>query len=412
MNEKVNLQDLVSLLAQKANLSKKEAEIFLKEYFAVITDGLLEDGFVKIKNLGNFKLTQVSERESIDVNQGTRVLIPAHYKVGYTPEAQFAQDINDPFSWLESVDLDQETDLENEDNQAKTESEPLPIIINTETKQQSEVQKPIVPEIEQAKTVDSEIVLEKKEIIIKEDRKGNEGNDDDYESLIKTIFWERYEKAEQPHNHRKKNKRVFLNWISIFLLIIILLGAYLYWKRDIYFPSQKTFISSIDDDFWNEYYTKKKDNDIVSLSDTVITKKNDSLFEEDVNIAKEIIVLTDTVKKMQIDPPVLNNENNNLPNTPIDNQKNRQEEINLSQGKGKTKIISSGDRLTSIALEEYGHKAFWVYIYEENKNRINDPNNLQVGTEIIIPPMSKYKINKNDMESLQRANNLADKYQN
>ncbi|MDR0427419.1 MAG: HU family DNA-binding protein, partial [Dysgonamonadaceae bacterium] len=107
MNEKVSLHDLISFLAEKAGISKKEAELFLKEYFGAISDELLQDGFVKIKGLGSFKLTQVDERESIDVNLGTRVIVPAHDKINYIPDVQLAREVNEPFSIFEPVELDE-----------------------------------------------------------------------------------------------------------------------------------------------------------------------------------------------------------------------------------------------------------------------------------------------------------------
>ena len=397
MNEKVNLQDLVSLLASKTDISKKEAEIFLKEYFSAITAGLLKDNSVKIKNLGSFKLTPVNNRESIDINQGTRVLIPAHYKVSYTPETRLAQDINHPFSWFEPVDLDEESISEDKTDEIIEEKpNPESVSVSREEKElHSETQKPIEAEIEQEKAPVPEKITEENKV----------ENDDDYESLLKTIFWERYERAAQPHNRRKKNKKLFFKWISIFLLIIIFTGTYFYLERDKYFSFREPFISSVDDDFWNEYYTQKKENDSDLLPDTLITQEIDSVPNKKLETSEKITVPEDSVKKVPITPIVSNNEN-----ASIKRQEKNQEEVQTPQKKGKTRTVISGDRLTLIALEEYGHKAFWVYIYEENKNRIKDPNNLQVGTEITIPPGSKYKINKNDMESLQKANNLADKY--
>jgi len=68
-----------------------------------------------------------------------------------------------------------------------------------------------------------------------------------------------------------------------------------------------------------------------------------------------------------------------------------------------------GERLTLIALREYGHKAFWVYLYEENKNIIDDPGLVPVGLEIVIPPASKYQIDKNNPESVNKAKAIAAK---
>ena len=65
--------------------------------------------------------------------------------------------------------------------------------------------------------------------------------------------------------------------------------------------------------------------------------------------------------------------------------------------------VQPGDRLTVFALKKYGHKAFWVYIYQENKSKIKDPNNLPVGITIVLPPAKKYEINARDTNSINKA---------
>lgn len=68
-----------------------------------------------------------------------------------------------------------------------------------------------------------------------------------------------------------------------------------------------------------------------------------------------------------------------------------------------TITIRPGDRLTSIALRYYGHKFFWVYIYEYNKEKIADPNNVPIGTSLRLPAAEKYGINANDRTSIENA---------
>ena len=65
--------------------------------------------------------------------------------------------------------------------------------------------------------------------------------------------------------------------------------------------------------------------------------------------------------------------------------------------------IASGDRLTLIALKYYGHKFFWVYIYEANKDVIRNPNNVPIGTVLKIPAPETYGIDAKDRASIARA---------
>lgn len=74
---------------------------------------------------------------------------------------------------------------------------------------------------------------------------------------------------------------------------------------------------------------------------------------------------------------------------------------------GKLYTVTSDSYLSNISRKYYGHYLFWVYIYIENKDKIKDPNNLPVGIQIVIPPASKYGIDRNDAESLSKAQRIA-----
>lgn len=59
--------------------------------------------------------------------------------------------------------------------------------------------------------------------------------------------------------------------------------------------------------------------------------------------------------------------------------------------------------LTTMSRQYYGDYRFWVYIYEENKDQITDPDRINPGTTVVIPRKEKYGIDQNDKESLARA---------
>jgi hypothetical protein len=44
-----------------------------------------------------------------------------------------------------------------------------------------------------------------------------------------------------------------------------------------------------------------------------------------------------------------------------------------------------------------------VYIYEENKSKIANPNNMRPGTVLVIPPAEKYGIDSKDKASVEKA---------
>ena len=65
--------------------------------------------------------------------------------------------------------------------------------------------------------------------------------------------------------------------------------------------------------------------------------------------------------------------------------------------------IKAGDRLASFAKQYYGHKFFWVYIYQYNQDIISDPNNIPIGTELRIPDPGLYGIDATDRSSIDKA---------
>lgn len=111
MDVKFNIQDLAELFARKNNISRKEADLFVRTFFDTISTYLLREKIVKIKGFGTFKLVEVSDRESVDVNTGRRILIEGHSKVSFTPDNSLRDQVNKPFCDFETVVLNEGTDI-------------------------------------------------------------------------------------------------------------------------------------------------------------------------------------------------------------------------------------------------------------------------------------------------------------
>ena len=108
---KLNIYDLCSVLVSKNGLEDKESHRFIKAMFDVIQEGLDEDKIVKVKGLGTFKIIEVDDRESINVNTGERVLIEGHSKLTFTPDSVMKEIVNKPFSQFETVILNEGVDF-------------------------------------------------------------------------------------------------------------------------------------------------------------------------------------------------------------------------------------------------------------------------------------------------------------
>ncbi len=125
MSEKITIQDIIELLAEKHSMTKKDAEIFVKGMFELIEEALATEKYVKVKGLGTFKLTEVESRESVNVNTGERIEIQGHTKISFTPDSCMKDLINKPFAHFETVILNENTRLEDTETEIEGEEEEI-----------------------------------------------------------------------------------------------------------------------------------------------------------------------------------------------------------------------------------------------------------------------------------------------
>ena len=100
---KIFLEDLAAELARRDDISQKQAKLFLKALVETVQKGIADDGLVKVKGLGTFRLVDIEARESVSVNTGQRVMIDSHQKLAFTPDTAMKELVNRPFSMFETV---------------------------------------------------------------------------------------------------------------------------------------------------------------------------------------------------------------------------------------------------------------------------------------------------------------------
>lgn len=153
---KIFMAELADMLAQKAGISKREAQQFLTDFVETIQDGVNNDKLVKIKGLGTFKVIDVDARESVNVNTGERVTIDSHQKLTFTPDAAMKELVNKPFSQFETVVLNDGVEFDDEpevEEPTIAEETPEPIL---EPTPEPEPEPVVVPEPEPEPTIVSE----------------------------------------------------------------------------------------------------------------------------------------------------------------------------------------------------------------------------------------------------------------
>ena len=123
MGTRLTKQSLADRLNQNGTWTAEQVEVFVDAFFAVLQEGVTNDGSVKLRGLGTFKTVQVADRASVDVNTGERIVIPGHKKLKFVEEEKVNQLLNNPELVSEPV---QEPTTEQKLAEPATESEQTP----------------------------------------------------------------------------------------------------------------------------------------------------------------------------------------------------------------------------------------------------------------------------------------------
>lgn len=402
MNSRLTIQDLAALLAERTGKDKSSTEQFLREFIAVVSQGVFTDKVAKIKGLGTFKIVLVEKRESIHVNTGERFLIPAHYKFSFLPDKELRELVNKPFSFFETTELDEnieftDLDISAETEEKETEDESVEELIpeTDQTITQPEEQPEPEPEVKAEPIAEEEGVLDLPETTEVEEEEpepeeSQEMPEEEPQSEPETP-------AEQPivepevkqppqsdtfpdldyqfDNEEPSSSPWIKRLVIIGIFVLVAAGStFLYLNRSFFLGPEKPSVLTG-----------------MSLPDMAATPSETIAKEDTLQIA-EPEVQTESAEEIKDTVPT------EEPAKPIVAEKK-------PEVLAKVKI-EPGSRLTLISLEYYGSKIFWVYLYEYNKAVIKDPNNVPIGTEIKVPDPSVYGIDRFSRASVDKAAEL------
>lgn len=159
------IKDIAKLLVEKHKMSMAIADDFLQNVVEVINDGLLQDRIVKIKGFGTFKLQEVKERSSVNVNTGERVVIAAHDKITFTPDAVMRDMVNKPFAHFETVIVDgNDTPAPKKEEPKKEEPKPVEEPKKEEVKPVEEPKKVEEPQKEEPKKEEPKVEVKEEPV--------------------------------------------------------------------------------------------------------------------------------------------------------------------------------------------------------------------------------------------------------
>lgn len=382
----VSLHEITGRLAAETGCGPEIAGTFLKEFSVVISQGLAADGVVSVAGLGIFRVVS-------DVN--------GNPSVEFAPDASLAGKVNEPFAMFESVELaDSLTEAElNPSAEAQPAAEEIPEAVATgimppplpprflrkekvaEPQPEDDMRPPLAESPSQEIHTGQEAAAE--------DGNATSPAREDLSVQDPVSYPPVYSGEPQPQTdanplavrlepessvtiQRVGHTTLTLVVTAIAACLLGLILGYLSYK----------------------WLNNNLPGNVEFLEDGILIRHDSGIVEEEIvpfdNAAEDSL-------EMVRDIPADSSAVPEAAETPA------QQTAQPAAPAVVTDTVGPGNYLSVMARRHYGNAKFWVYIYLENKDKIRNPDNLEDGMVLVIPPASKYGIDASDPASLKKA---------
>jgi nucleoid DNA-binding protein len=427
-NDKISSLELISALAEQTGTTKKVATAFMRQFSETVEEALLRDGIVKIKGFGTFKITWNESRSSINVNTGERYEIAGHNKITFTPDDEVSEIVNRPYAHLEPVNLDgsiaeKTAELPEEDPHMKRFSEQASEIVSMIADMQAfkpkKKTKPVVPvepktEVIPAETAETVVVPatvqeEQPDVEAAQPQKAVQRGETTTEIINPEPEPRKAEaEAETPKAEPTTEAPVLTDTPAI----------------EETSPATKSTESLLIERMEEQSPQRSLKWVYISVSIVILLAGAGAacyfcfpeLFSHPAEPKAAVVQAVAKSKPAQPAPVVPKQDSVVKPETPpvqktvSEKPKDVFSEPRVYNEFIATETASEGTWLTMLSLKYYGHKLFWVYIYEANKNKLRDPGVLPPGTKIRIPKLDPRLIDKHDGRCFRLASKLQTLY--
>ena len=366
MADKLSWSELRRALAQRANISEKDANTFLTAFNAQLLEALKTEKQVKINGLGTFKLQAVAPRKSVDVTTGNEITIEGYNKVSFVPEAGVKE-------LVEKVEAGEAVEALDPIQKLGAQADEIVDILGDlgELPKEEKAEEPV----EEAAPVEEPVIAEvpaeepKEEEPIEETAPVEEPKEE--EPVIAEVPAEE-PKEEEPlivSEKPAKKKNYFLRalLISLIILLILCVVGYFFLRKQVceWFDILKEKVEKIE--LFNKCSAPSDEVEVAAAEDELVLEVPEEAAEQ---------VVESEAPKAEV-------------------QKAKYEELLL------TEEITEGSRLAWISRKYYGHPDYWPYLYDANRDRIDDPSNVPVGTQIRVPKLTKVQRDMTSSEYLR-----------
>ncbi len=377
MAEHLTLVSLRKALSARSNVSEKVADDFLAGLTSTIQEGLQKDGSVTVNGLGTFKLQDMPARESVNVTTGERITIAGHKKVVFVEERKrplSGSPLENHPTTVGRGDPGGERVITPRPMREGTGKGLKPIDPIQKLGEQAEEIKGILSELNAMTPAEGPLTLT-------EDRPQAEPAD---RPLTLTEERPQAEPADRPlaltEERNKEENKPFNPWltglITIGVFAMLLVIAYFILRHR-----------------------------IVNWADSMRSN-----IEQRVSTTPEEPAATDVqavipAEEPQPVAPAETNEAAPAPANPwMDDSRRRFTEFLPEE------TVGQDSRLAWVAKKRYGEKAYWVFIYEVNRDRLNAPDHVLPGMKLRVPKLPKELRNPNDPDTKALLDRLSEKY--
>ena len=401
MNTKITFVELVELMAENTSTSKRVCELFLREFFTTISQALIDGESVKIKGVGTFKVIRVKPRKSVSVSTGNANELPEHGKLTFTPDKSLAEALNQPFAQFETVYLD---DAVTDEKLAEIDKKYPSLFMDDEVipEPPTDLPEPPAPTLNDIPApIESQIPTI-----------SSAGKVKPLSSTDETTAPEVVEKAPETAPEPEKEKeapaeeKVVEKKTDPVVISTPLMGTPIDDPEEENHPEEKAHEEPQKRPHEEEGTEPEDDGfrrpdprNVYTPTPEQIQKLNKPNYKRWLWIALGVLVAAGVIW-------LLSSRNGN--GSKLDPEEVIAEADTVAaEPEVITDTVTSKIVLSTLSDRYYGSPWFWVYIYEENRSKINDPNNVRPGTVVVIPPAEKYGIDAKDPASLKKAQRLS-----
>ena len=338
-DNKLSWTELRRALANRAGVTEKEANAFLSAFNAQLIEALKKDKQVKINGLGMFRLQTVAARKSVNVASGEQITIGEYNKIAFVPEAGVKE-------LMEKGEVRSETSsaAKNETDPIKklgAQAEEIVDILGElgQSPEEKEVQPVAEPEPVVAPEPEPVAAPEPEPVVVPEPEPVVAPEPKVVEPEPVAVPQPEPE-PEVKVAPKKEYHFVRDTLICVVILLMLLFVGYFFLRNEI--------------SGWIESLMQKPEQEIV--------------IEEPVIEEPEVVVVEE---EWTFDELLL------------------------------TENIAEGSRLAWISRKYYGHPDYWPYLYDANRDRIDNPSNVPVGTQIRVPKLTKAQRDMTSSEYLR-----------